>query len=207
MVASDIGNAPAGAEATEPVEPQRTLRQAAALHRQGRLREAEILYYGILRSHPAHFDALHNLGVIRLQMGEAEPAIGLIRQALARNPASVEAYNNLGGALQALNRHEEAVAPYRQALALKPDFPDAHNNLGAALKSLGRLEEAAAEFDTAVALAPDRAPFYRNLVDSRRITADDPALAPMEALARRMADIPQGARIQLHFALAKAYSA
>lgn len=192
---------------TAPVLPDltRALQQAALLQRQSRFREAEGLYREILRTVPNNFDALHGLALIRLQVGDYPASIRLFRRALAIDPRSTAAYNNLGGAFQAINRHEDAVAPYRRALAIDPDFADAHNNLGAALKSLGRVEEARQAFERAVALAPGRPAFYRNLVDSRRVTAQDPWLPALERLADHLDTMPQESRIQLHFALAKAY--
>src|ERR1700720_2110216 len=49
---------------------------AAALHRQGRLSEAERVYRAILQIDGKHVDALHSLGVVCTQRGrpaEAEP--------------------------------------------------------------------------------------------------------------------------------------
>ncbi|MBV9552788.1 MAG: sulfotransferase [Alphaproteobacteria bacterium] len=191
---------------TPTIDPAHVLQRATQLHQRGRLAEAEGLYQEVLHSDPRSFEALHNAGLIRLQSGDYGAAIRLIQRALAVNPQSVEAYNNLGGALQALNRQEESLAYYQRALAINPNFADGHNNLGAALKALGRMEEALAAFERAVALAPDRAAFYRNLVDTRPVTADDPCLERMQRLAERMQRMNEEGQTQLHFALAKAYS-
>ena len=43
------------------------LERAAALHRSGRLIEAEALYREVLAADAQHFDALHLLGVLRHQ--------------------------------------------------------------------------------------------------------------------------------------------
>src|SRR6516225_8559972 len=45
------------------------LERAAALHRGGKLAEAETLYRGILATDEQQFDALHLLGVVRYQQG------------------------------------------------------------------------------------------------------------------------------------------
>ena len=54
---------------TKPVnaEAQAKFQQGLALHQQGKFAEAERIYEDVLRQAPAHFDALHLLGVIALQ--------------------------------------------------------------------------------------------------------------------------------------------
>ena len=65
--------------------------EAAAFHRRGMLAEAEARYAAILRADPRHFDALHLLGILRQQQGNAAEAARLIDAALKLNPRSVAA--------------------------------------------------------------------------------------------------------------------
>lgn len=136
---------------------QQTIQKALSLHQQGRLEEAAWVYEGVLQARPNHFDALHFLGVVRLQQGNLEAAVELITRALRREPRSADAHSNLGNVLAELGRHEEAVASYERALALKPDHADALYNRGTALEALNRYEEAVASYDGALALNPDHA--------------------------------------------------
>ena len=57
------------------------LAQALELHRQGHLAEAAGLYGAILATRPDHFDALHMLGVIKLETGQLGEALRLIAAA------------------------------------------------------------------------------------------------------------------------------
>ncbi len=107
--------------------------------------------------------ALHLLGVIRFQEGDAGRAIELIGKAIALEPTYAEAHNNLGNALRDQGRLEEEVAVYLRALELKPDYADAHNNLGNALQVQGRLEEAVAACRRALELKPNFAQAHNNL--------------------------------------------
>jgi tetratricopeptide (TPR) repeat protein len=66
-------------------------RQAILLHRQGRLREAATYYQAALQVDQNHFDSLHNLGVIQLQLGKPAEAAKQIIIALKINPNSAEA--------------------------------------------------------------------------------------------------------------------
>ena len=60
------------------------IEEALALHRQGRLDEAERIYGRVLKSMPDQFDALHLGAMLKLQRGRAAEAYRLISAALAR---------------------------------------------------------------------------------------------------------------------------
>ena len=128
--------------------------KAMALHRAGRLDEAQALYRGVLAADPAHFDALHLLGVIEGQHGRFEEALPLLERAVALRPDNAAALNNLGNTLAGLERFGAAVARFDQALALKTENPKALRNRGTALRRLGRLDEAMASFDRALVVDP-----------------------------------------------------
>jgi tetratricopeptide (TPR) repeat protein len=145
------------------VTPAQAFDTALALHRQGRLREAEQTYRAILRVDPNHFGALQYSGMICTAEGNPQEAERLIRQALTLKPDSPEARNNLGIALAALDRLEEALAQYELAIALDSRHVEALNNLGNTLHRLGRSGEAVAHFEQALAVRPQSAETYNNL--------------------------------------------
>jgi len=166
------------------------LRQAIELHRRGALVDAEALYRDILAAAPAHFDALHLLGVVQLARGRPDDAVALIAQAIAIDPAHAGAHSNLGLALQKAKRLPAAVASFDRALALRPDHAATHYNRGNALRELGRGEEALASFERALALAPEDANVLVNRGNALRdLQRPDAALASYDrALALRPAD-------------------
>jgi predicted TPR repeat methyltransferase len=139
---------------------------AVALHRDGKLREAEELYRAVLEENESDFDCLHNLGLLHAQEGRFVDAVGLLRAGARQDPRSVEVHNNLANVLAILERHDEAVAGFRIAIALKPDFAEAHNNLGNALAVQGRADEAIGHYAQALALRPDYADAHVNLANS-----------------------------------------
>jgi tetratricopeptide (TPR) repeat protein len=140
---------------TKPAALQAKLQQGMALHRQGKLTDAERLYEEVLRGQPANFDALHLLGVIAYQTRRPERAIELIKKAIGLNPKYPAAHNNLGNVLRDLKGLVEAIASYDNAIALKPDYAEAYNNRGNALIDLNRPTEALASYDKAIALKPN----------------------------------------------------
>jgi len=138
------------------------LNHALALHQTGRLSDAEPLYRAILKAQPAHFDALHLLGVIHEQRGEHIAALRTIEAALRVDPRSALAHANRGVALKSLGRLAEAQASYERAIALKPDHAEAHNNLGVVLAELRHFDDALASYSRAIALRPDYADALHN---------------------------------------------
>ena len=128
--------------------------EALALHRCGRVAEAEQIYDRIIQQQPSHPDALHMLGVMRQQQSRHEIARDLISRAISLNPTNAAYHNNSGAAVHSLGRHEEAAEHFRRALAISPAYADALANLGMAQMSLGRDEAALASLRMALELHP-----------------------------------------------------
>src|SRR6185436_4325996 len=112
-------------------------------------------YRRILTRQPSHADALHLLGVISCQQGDAGTATRLIGRAIELAPTVPEYHNNLGNALLEQERPDEAIACYRAALVLKPAYAEAHQHLGLALKTQGNYAAALESQQTALLLKPD----------------------------------------------------
>ena len=145
---------------------------ALSHHRSGRLQEAEATYREILAAEPRHADALHMLGVIALQSGRPDIALGLIQQAISVSPSVSGFHSNLGETFRAMGRTKEAVAAYRQAISLDYTSSGAHNNLGVALKDKGDMEGAALAFRQAIRIKPDFAEAHSNLGHVLRLTGE-----------------------------------
>jgi len=142
---------------------QQSLDQATEHHMAGRLVEAAALYQQILQTDPQHPLALHLLGVVALQQGNAGLAVELINKAVTSKPDFAEAYGNLAAAYQSLGDLDQAMASLRKALSQNPDNADAHFNLGNTLKRLGRTDEAIASLRSVIAINPDHAAAHNNL--------------------------------------------
>jgi protein O-GlcNAc transferase len=164
-----------------PIGALQAFQQAASLHAQGRLWEAEQLYKTVLRADQRHFGALCRMGVIRLQQSRFDDAAGLFRRALKVDKSSADAHQCLAFALTGLERFQEAVRHYETALAIRPDFAEACNNLGHALHRLGRFEEAIGQYEKALALSPTYAEAHNNLGNALHLLGrNDAAIAHYE---------------------------
>jgi tetratricopeptide (TPR) repeat protein len=137
-----------------PAAIAQAVEEAVGLFRQGRLDEAEKICARVLKARADWFDALHILGLIKLQSGKAGAAYGLLEAALKINPNASDVLSNLGMTLAALNRNADALAALDKALALEPGNFEALNNRGNVLLNLGRPADALAAFDQASALEP-----------------------------------------------------
>jgi tetratricopeptide (TPR) repeat protein len=136
-----------------------TLQQALDLgvrhHQAGRLREAEGIYRQILASDPNNAHALHLLGLLSSQVGQADIAVDYIRRAIALNPTAGQYHGNLGAALATAGRHEQAIEAYERAIQLRPDLADAYENMASSLIRLGRFDRAVESLRMATRLKPN----------------------------------------------------
>ncbi len=139
--------------------------RAVGHHQRGELAQAEPLYREILAQAPVHFDALHLLGIARMQQGAHKDAIDLIRRAVdvdPRNPNKAAALSNLGIALSESGRAAEALGCFERSLALDPRNPETHYNLGNARLATQQPGEALASYERALALKPDHVAALNN---------------------------------------------
>jgi hypothetical protein len=90
------------------------LNQALRQHQHGWLDPAARMYHDILAVQPDHADALHLLGVVLLQQGDAARAVPLIDGAIANKPGAAAFHANLGEAHRALS-HLDQVATFTPA--------------------------------------------------------------------------------------------
>ncbi len=161
--------------------PARALNEARRLHGEGRLGEAELRYVAILKAHPACFDALHFLAIVRSQRGRDAEAIEPMWAALVLNPNDSSALSNCGLILRKLGRPDEALEFIDKALELAPNHAEALNNRGNALFELDRPGEALACYDKALYVRPNYAEALNNRGNAlRELKRNEEALESYE---------------------------
>ena len=85
------------------------LAAAVAAHRAGQLANAEADYRRLLSEQQDHPDALHNLGVLAVQVGKPDAAIPLFNRACEVAPNNAQYWLSLADCLLRLGRPEDAV--------------------------------------------------------------------------------------------------
>lgn len=118
------------------------IQKAAALHQQGRVREALDIYMNLLPSLPQNFDLYHMAGLAVFQLGDAAGGAKMILQALQINPNSAAAESNLGSALMALGMQDEAIKRFDRALELSPGFYPALLRKARVMQEKGQTDQA-----------------------------------------------------------------
>ncbi len=142
---------------------------------------------------------------VLLDQHKVEAAADADQHALALNANNHDAVNLAGRIAFERGDLAAALSNYRRALTLKPDLADAYNNMGNVLKELGQLQEAQDAYLQALRLDPDIAGVYVNLADSKKFGPGDPHLETMQTLAAKSEGLSKTDRLQLDFALGKAY--
>ena len=183
------------------VTVDQAIQVGVGLQKRLNLDHAEYVYNEVLATHPNHPDALHFLGLLHFQRGDASKAVQLITQALQVSPDYADAHNNLGNIYREMNSLEEAETCYRRTLELVPENVSVSNNLGTTLRGQGRLDEAEAAFREALEVAPDFYPLHQNL---GHLLAERGSIA--EAVEQYFEAIsldpePYGSRVMLSIAL------
>ena len=90
-------------------------------------------------------------------------------------------------------------------LGADPRGAQALGLLGVTLREAGRIEEARAALGRALDFDPGQGGHYHSWARMETITAGDPRIAAMEALAARDQAVPAADRSYLRMALGKAY--
>jgi len=114
------------------------------------------------------------------------------------------AWNNLGASLEAMGDKNQAKIAYTTAIQLNQNHVEAQNNLGAIYSEEGRLDDARTHFEAAIAVSPDFLDAHYNLSLIKTYTPDDPHLAFLESMTKKIDHFSIPMRIRFHFTLGKA---
>ncbi|MFM0283930.1 sulfotransferase [Paraburkholderia sediminicola] len=127
-------------------------------------------------------------------------------EAIGLDPRNTDLHHGLGWSLEQMHRLEQAVDAYREAVRLNPKADGSHNNMGNCLQALGRFDESHEAYRRAIEAAPQVPLYYRNFVQSKRLTADDPVFAALEQFAGVAASLTPANQAEIHFAYGQALS-
>lgn len=152
---------------------------------------------------PDMAEAFANLGNRLTEQGDGDAALAVVRRSLLLRPAVAATRYTIATILQD-DAPDDALAACRAALACEPGYGQAHNLIGLILLRRGDLAGAARRHRRAAVCQPDPA-YYNNLAALHRFSARDGELAAMERLTEQVDGMTAEARINLHFALGKAY--
>lgn len=171
-----------------------------------RLTEALQCFDRALACDPGFAGALNNRGITLRSLKRFAEALDCFDIAIALDPNQASSHSNRGNILADLGRPAEALESYARASALEPHHAESHNNRGLVLAELGDLASSRKAIEHAIRLLPGRARFYFNLTEVASLAAADPHIQTMERMITEGGTLPASDRIDLHFALGKAYA-
>lgn len=188
--------------------------QDAALHNDvaigyralGRPDEAIRHFRQAVAIRPDYAEAHNNLGVVLQEQGRFDEALEALQEAVRLKPNYADALMNLANTLEKLDQPEKALEHYRRAIKIAPKHAEALVNNAVVLQRLGRLDEAAEALERAIKIDPEAPRPYLYLGRVRRYSQGDRHLSALQRLAKRAGALDPGRRVELHFALAKAYA-
>ena len=142
-----------------------------------------------------NIDQMLDTALERLQEGNPQRAVDLLKTILNASPDDAEAWSLLGLAEQAIGRSESALNALKHSLTIDPLSADTEYNLGEVLTRVGQRSEAIDHFDRCVELDPEYGLAWRRLAQLRVQNGDD--AGAIEALQRMANFSPMEAGILL----------
>jgi tetratricopeptide (TPR) repeat protein len=177
---------------------------ANALRERNRGEESLPHYRQALAHEPASAQYLEALRRVLEGLGRLAEAVLDYEAALKAAPENVDLHMAAARLYRDLERYDAAIAQCEAAIKLAPDDFRHHLALGLWLREMGRLAEAEREMAKAYARNPGDVKAIHHLVLTRKMRADDPLLAALEA--RASGALTDDERIFLEFARGKAWS-
>lgn len=116
----------------------------------------------LLDRNPDDHEALHMLGVILCEQGNAAEGLPLLERAAALDPGHPGKLHSFGRMLARNGRQRDAITHFLSALAIVPHDARIHRNLGRVYLDLGMWEAALECFDRSQALDPNNAALHND---------------------------------------------
>lgn len=180
-----------------------TLDQVAQLAQANQWATATALCQQLLQQQPNLAQAWHFLGLIALNQGQNQNALGYVERAIALDPAVAVFHNHAGVTQCALGNLEQGIVHYQRALELEPQALDIRYNLALALQKLGRLDEARSAYLQLVMQQPRYVMAHHQLgnlarqdnpqqaiAHYRQALAVDPQFAPAQTALQSLLSVP-----------------
>jgi len=158
--------------AAEPDNGSLHRKLAVNLGHQDRVPEAIESFRTALNLNAADNKSLIGLGLVFLNLGQADESLGLFLQALALDPDNGDALACTGLALRNLGDRVQAIEMLDRALLKMPDRADLINVKGECQADNGQLDQALASFEKALELDFSNMAIHFNLANTLRIRGD-----------------------------------
>lgn len=168
------------------------LHEASTAQRKGEYATARTLYAELLAIDPHQPDALHFIGLIEYQEGNAAAGLAKVEEAVRLRPQAADFLSNLGSVYLGLGRMTDALKVYTRSLEINPRNAGCATNLGIALSQAGQHEAAVALARKGLGYNPGNAPLLSMLGNALRLKGDrEASLAAYQELVKVAPDDPE----------------
>ena len=128
---------------------------ALKMHQIGRLEEAFAAYHEILNIDQEHYESIHLIGVIYIQLQQPTKALAYLNQAIDFKKDFAAAYSNRGRAFEDLDDMSSALNDYNKAVILEPQNVSFLKNKINILRKQKNYPEALVNIDKILLITPD----------------------------------------------------
>lgn len=167
--------------------------------------EAVTVLLQTLNGPPYLVEAIASLSASLNETKRFGEAVTWCKRAINQGPVPAQIHNNLGNALNGLGLQHDALTYFQSAAKSMPDNPKIWMNLANTALEIGGTDLAERGFVRAIDLSPHDGSYHRSLAMVHRYSPNDPHLTMMEELLPDARNWPAEDRMQLDFALGKAY--
>lgn len=112
-------------------------------------------YEKLIKFNPGSYMAHHQLGVLRLNEGDANAALAHFRRTVELKPDFADGHHNIGVLLVENGDVDQAIRHFRECLRIAPNHAKLHHVLGGALGNRGSVDQAIEHFHAALRINPD----------------------------------------------------
>jgi len=173
-------------------------------HRKGENDKAIELLLGAIKKNPKNIFFLNNLGISYYNKKDLVEAEYYFKRALEINPKHVNALNNLANLKNDLNHIEEAKEIYIKVLKINDNLLVPQNNLAALYQSTGDFKKSIFHYRRSLEINPKFTKADRNISMMTKYAAKNQHFLEMQKKVESE-DLNKNEKIELHFALGKAY--
>ncbi|WP_156461207.1 tetratricopeptide repeat protein [Devosia sp. Root436] len=146
---------PPTANPVQALEAGIVLNRTQKLWDEGKIPEALHACNDILKTDPNHAGALYMMGMLALELGALDMAIGSLERAAASSPGTTRILVGLGQAFAKSGQPVKAAGVYTKALQLSPNSGAAYRGLGLVQLDLDQRGNALKSFRKALKINPD----------------------------------------------------
>ena len=156
--------------------------------KQRRYEETTSVFVSLLKLKPGYVDALLNLAVAQMGLGDSTAAEASYGQAAEANPGDHRPHYNRGNLYFNQKHYPAALAAYQRTVELAPDDLDARYNLAVTFLALEQVDKAFPILEQLATQDPGNAAVWRELgrihAIEGRVQASEKAYAKAESLGR-----------------------